>query len=158
MEEVEHGAELPHAAEPPAGKLSRRLGLRHERRDHAALWRLVRAAGTRRRRGTAARTLGRRRRRGFGLIVASARKARLPWGRLLLRRRRRLRLLPRRLLFLLLPLLRGSGRGASTSAVGVGHGAIRWEICVGGRVRVWVGGGDGGRGGGGGSHGRERRR
>jgi hypothetical protein len=155
VEEVEHGAELPHAAEPPAGKLSRRLGLRHERRDHAALWRLVRAAGTRRRRGTAARTLGRRRRRGFGLIVASARNARLPWGRLLLRRRRRLRLLPRRLLFLLLPLLRGSGRGASAYGVGVRHGAIRSEICVGAMVRVWVGGRSGVRGGGG--HGRQRR-
>lgn len=130
MEEVEDGAELPHAAELPAGQLRGRLGLRHERRDHAALRRLVRAAAAAaRRRGAAARALWRRRGgRGFRLVVARAREARLPRGRLLLllrlrlrRRRRPLRRLSRRLLlFLLLPLLRGSRRGV----VRVRHGAI----------------------------------
>lgn len=131
VEEVEDGAELPHAAELPAGQLRGRLGLRHERRDHAALRRVVRAAAARRRRrGAAARALGRRRGRGFGLAVARAREARLPRGRLLLlclrRRRRPLRRVPRRLLFLLLllPLLQRSGRGAPAPAVRVGHGAI----------------------------------
>ena len=157
MEEVEDGAELPHAAEPPAGQLRGRLGLRHERRDHAALRRVVGAR--RRRRGAPARPLGRRRGRGLGLAVARAGQSHLPRGRLLLLRRRRRPLprLPRRRLrsLLLLPLLRGGGRCAVAGAAGFGHGVIRSGICAGARVRVWVGAGvSGARGGGGGGHGR----
>jgi hypothetical protein len=147
VEEVEDGGELPHASEPPPRQLRGRLGLRDERRHDAALRRLVRAGAARR--GAAARSLRRPGwRRGPGLVVARARQARLPRGRrlLLLRWRRNrlwLRLHLLRLPLLLLPLC---GRSAAVPvAAGPGHGNVRSGICVGDRVRVWLGRGSRGR-------------